>query len=508
MADTIHGLVVIESQGISFSITDTKNLNQIEAGSYPVAIGEEVFSQHFLSAGMTAAIQDALLAIKQSFADYGVRNYEAYGGQTFFGAENGEFVRDQLMNRTGVWVHRLAIPEEAYHRSSAVVQNFPHFDQLMQEGTVLVDIGGGTVELIAFNDGRFSFSRNLKLGPLRVVEALKDVQRSADNYVDILREFIDSRILDFIRLLPERHDYKHMILMGSSLRSLGDIWPDKRAAELKLDEFSDTYRTVTHASDQFLTKKYNIDPDFIEQVLPTITLVHQLIRQLDPDAVSISNLRIIDGLEVNTALAAGSKAVKFDPTDETISSALTLSNWYHVDEAHRDATVTFALQLFDRLHKLHGLGKRERLLLQTAALITDIGSYIDTHQHGKNTEYIILSSDIVGLSGREQRIVATIARYHTSDIPQVVLSGQRNLRGSDRLVVAKLSALLRVADALDASRRQKIDAIAISTRGEKVTITATTHESLELEKWSLTQKGHFFEAVYGLPLKLKGRNTL
>lgn len=508
VADTIRGLVVIESQGVSFSITDTKNLSKVEAGTYPVPLGEEVFSQHFLSPAMTAALEGAMLAVKQVFADYGVKSAETYGGQTFFDASNADFVRDQLMNRTGMWIHRLAIPEEAYYRTSAVMQSFPQFDQLSQDGTVLVDIGGGTVELIAFNNGTFSFSRNLKLGPLRVIEGLKDVQRTADNYVDILREFIDSRILDFIRLLPQKHDYKHMILMGSSMKTLGTLWPHALSSAIKRDEFRRVYRMVTHTSDQFLTSKYDIDPDFVEQVLPTITLIHQLVRHLDPNGIWVSNLRLIDGLEVNAALASGSKVVKFDPTEETVASALTLSNWYHVDEAHRDATVTFALQLFDRLRKLHGLGKRERLLLQTAALITDIGSYIDTHQHGENTDYIIQASDIMGLSTREQRIVATIAHYHTSATPQMEISAQKLFRGSDRLLVAKLSALLRVADALDASRRQKIDDIAVSTRGDKVTITASTHESLELEKWSLTQKGHFFEAVYGLPLTLKGRNTL
>jgi exopolyphosphatase/guanosine-5'-triphosphate,3'-diphosphate pyrophosphatase len=251
---------------------------------------------------------------------------------------------------------------------------------------------------------------------------------------------------------------------------------------------------------------YGIDPDVVSQVLPTMTLLNQLVRKLDPDAIWISSLRLIDGLEVNQAIENGSHAVKFDPTEETVASALTLSNWYHVDEKHRDTTVTFALQLFDRLRKLHQLGKRERLLLETAALITDIGSYIDTHSHAKNSEYIINSSDIMGLSSRELTIVATIARYHTSATPQLDMSALKTFSGAERLVVAKLSALLRVADSLDTSRKQKIDLISVSTKNGRVTITASSRENLELEKWTLAQKGHFFEAVFGMPIRLKWRS--
>ncbi|WP_155286797.1 Ppx/GppA phosphatase family protein [Lacticaseibacillus zhaodongensis] len=506
MAEISQGLVVVESQGVTFSITNPKDLGEIEHGSYPVAVGEEIYSGRIISPEMTDALQEALSAVKQVFADYGVTRSAVYAGQSFFEADNADFVRDQLFNRTGMWVHQLAIPEEAYYRTSAVMQNFPHFNKLIQDGTVLVDIGGGTVEIIAFNNGAFSFARNLNLGPLRVFEVMKDVQRTAANYVEILRDYIDSRLLDFLRLLPQKHDYTNMIIMGTGARLLQNMWPENKHQLVNQDRFHSVYHEITRASDQQITTRYDIDPDEVNQVLPTMMLLHQLVQKLGPESIYSSDLKLIDGLEVNASIISGSKAVKFDPTEETLASALTLSNWYHVDEKHRDCTVRFALQLFDRLHKLHGLGKRERLLLETAALITDVGSYIDTHEHALNSDYIIQASDIMGLSSREQRIVATIAHYHTSATPQLDMSAMRTFNGSDRLIVAKLSALLRVADSLDTSRRQKISNISVSTRGGKVTITADSHENLELEKWTLAKKGSFFEAVFGMPIRLKWRS--
>lgn len=507
MAEIRQGLVVVESQDVTFSITDPRDLSEIEHGSYPVPIGEETYSGSIISPEMTDALQEALSAIKQVFTDYGVTQSAAYAGESFFEADNADFVRDQLFNRTGLWVHQLSISEEAYFRTSAVMQNFPHFNELIKNGTVLVDIGGGTVEIITFNNGAFSFARNMKLGPLRVFEVMKDVQRSAANYVEILRDYIDSRLLDFLRLQPQRNDYTNMIIMGSGARLLQNMWPHDKHERLERKRFDNVYQEITRASDQEITTRYDIDPDEVNQVLPTMMLLHQLVQKLDPRDIYSSDLKLIDGLEVDAGIINGSKVVKFDPTEETLASALTLSNWYHVDVKHRDTTVAFALQLFDRLRKLHGLGKRERLLLETAALIIDVGSYIDTHNHAASSDYIIRASDLIGLSRREQHIVATIAHYHTSATPQLDMSAMRTFRGSDRLIVAKLSALLRVADSLDTSRRQKISRIRVSMRGGKVTITADSHENLELEKWTLDRKGSFFEAVFGMPLRLKWRNN-
>jgi exopolyphosphatase/guanosine-5'-triphosphate,3'-diphosphate pyrophosphatase len=112
------------------------------------------------------------------------------------------------------------------------------------------------------------------------------------------------------------------------------------------------------------------------------------------------------------------------------------------------------------LKKLHGLGKRERLLLQIAAIVNDIGSYVDTHKHYEHSDYIIRASELMGLDAIEQQMVATIARFHSSDSPQIDLGDLPLMSSARRLTIAKLSAILRVADSLDASRQQKINPFA------------------------------------------------
>ncbi|KRK70463.1 exopolyphosphatase [Lacticaseibacillus nasuensis] len=508
MAATEHGFVVIGAQSVGFSITNLRTLKELERGKYPVAIGEDIFAAHQILPETVDAIVAAFTAIQQLFADYGVKAITVSGSHSFFEAQNAQFVWDQLLSRTGWAVQPQTLAQESFYRTQAVFARFPHFSEITKTGTVLIDISSGSVELTAFTDGEFGFSRNLSLGPLRVYEVMSDLQRTVNNYVEVMQDYIDSRLLDFMRLLPHAEQYPNMILMGSALSLFETLIPTgERMVETDRDGFDLIYREVTHSSDQYLSEEYDLPINQVEQVLPTVLLLYRLVKTLNSQRIFISNLKLLDGLEADAAWGAGFRPVTLDPTKEIIQSAQNLADRYQVDVAHRDATVTFVLQLFDRLKKLHGLGKRERLLLQIAATINDIGSYVDTHKHYEHSDYIIRASELMGLTRTEQEMVATIARYHSSDLPQLNLGDLPEMGAARRLIIAKLSALLRVADSLDASRQQKITALRVSLRPDAVVLTATASDDIALERWTLQQKGKFFTAVFGLPIELKGRTS-
>lgn len=504
-----RGFIVIGAQAIFFSITNLRTLKELERGHYPVAIGEDIFATHQIQPDTVDATVLALNTIRQLFNDYGVSDTTVVGSHSFFEADNAQFVWDQIVSRTGWQIQRATLSQEAFYRTQAVFARFPNFETITKKGTVLIDISSGSVELTAFTNGEFGFSRNLSLGPLRVFEVMSDIQASVPNYVEVMRDFIDSRLVDFMRLLPADVDYHNMIIMGSALSLLETLIPTgKTAVETDREGFDLLYHEVIHSSDQYLADTYELPMNQVSQVLPTVLLVYRLVKTLHASKIWVSNLKMLDGLEVNSALSAGYKPVALDPTQEIVISAQNLADRYQVDPKHRDATVTFALQLFDRLKKLHGLGKRERLLLQIAAIVNDIGSYVDTHKHYEHSDYIIRASELMGLNAIEQQMVATIARFHSSDSPQIDLGDLPLMSSARRLTIAKLSAILRVADSLDASRQQKIQSIRVSQKLDQIVLTATANDDVELERWTLKRKGQFFAAVFGLPIVLKGRLSI
>ena len=121
-------------------------------------------------------------------------------------------------------------------------------------------------------------------------------------------------------------------------------------------------------------------------------------------------------------------------------------------------------RLFDELRDEHGLGARERLLLQVAALLHDVGIYVSLRAHHKHSQYLLAASQIFGLSDEETAVVANIARYHRRALPQKTHLPYVALDREDRIIVNKLAAILRVANALDAEHLQKVRGLRLVRR--------------------------------------------
>ena len=160
-------------------------------------------------------------------------------------------------------------------------------------------------------------------------------------------------------------------------------------------------------------------------------------------------------------------------------------------------TASLAIQLFDQTHELHGLGERERTLLEFSSLVHDLGSYINVRNRHKHTMYIIQSADIAGLSQNEQDLVANIARYHRKSPPEPHHGEFTDLPRHDRVVVAYLASMLRIAYALDVERSQRVRRIRIKVDGRRLLIRVDRRQ-IALERWSVATKAGLFEEVFGL----------
>ena len=190
---------------------------------------------------------------------------------------------------------------------------------------------------------------------------------------------------------------------------------------------------------------------------------------------------------------------------EIITAAQDIADQYRVANNHRQQVEHFALHLFDQLKAVHHLTQRDYLLLDVVCLVHDIGSFVNSHAHYLHSENLIKNIDFYGLSDNETAIIAAVARYHSSQIPVNEHYILKNFNAPERLLIAKLTALLRLADALDDSRQQKIKKITVSIKKDKVIITAHTNHNILLENWVFKQKAQFFQDVFGMLPILKKR---
>ena len=172
-------------------------------------------------------------------------------------------------------------------------------------------------------------------------------------------------------------------------------------------------------------------------------------------------------------------------------------------EAHALHVAELSKQLFSALRNEHQLEPRYELLLYLAALLHEIGVFVSQRSYHKHTMYLIRHSDLFGLGKRDLLLVSLVGRYHRRRSPQPTHEGYAMLDREQRVAVAKMAAILRVAVALDDSRSQRIQKLHCDRENGRLVISIPNVEDLTLEQLSLRQNGALFEETFGLPVLLR-----
>jgi exopolyphosphatase/guanosine-5'-triphosphate,3'-diphosphate pyrophosphatase len=180
---------------------------------------------------------------------------------------------------------------------------------------------------------------------------------------------------------------------------------------------------------------------------------------------------------------------------------------YAFDERHADAVSRFATRLFDDLTTVHAFGPRERLLLQAAALLHDIGDYVRYDGHHKHSYYLIMHAEILGLLPEERAVVANIARYHRKSAPDIDHPNFRELDKVSRGKVRALAAILRLADALDREHRGKVEDVRAEVDGRRAVLRLGGQADRELEEWAVVHKSELFRDVFDLEIAVAAAET-
>ena len=188
--------------------------------------------------------------------------------------------------------------------------------------------------------------------------------------------------------------------------------------------------------------------------------------------------------------------------EQVWESALRLGKKYQFDAGHATLAAKLAKQLFDQSRSLHNLGDEERLLLEVGALLHDIGHFINTIDHDKHGYYILKANRLIGLNEHQQEVVASLVRYHRKAFPNNEDSNFRALPQKDRITVSKLSALIRLADAMDASHTNHVLNATLVEKKKCWELSLQGRGDLMLEKWALDKRRTLFEEIFGVQLDI------
>lgn len=501
----VFAAIHLGSEMISLRIVEYRSLEQIKTLEFAVRrvrIGEETFKTGEVSLPMVKELCALLNNYKRMMKEYGVTKHIVIGTTAMREARNRSFMIDQIYMATGFEVEVIDMPLEIYYKYISIARNLKQA-QIGTDGssTLYADISSGGLGITLVENKEIKYQQNIHIGVIRVKESFDKHQRASNFFNMALTEYLRS-IVSPVHKHLEHFNVKRMVLTGSNisllLRMLGIKESEDKPIVIPTERFVALYNKVIDMKIAKIMKEFDLSEHVAEIVLPTMIFYQQLITLSEVPELVFPPDRFIDSLILLYIAKEKDEVWLKEIDEELISFVYNIASRYQYDSAHAKKVVDFSMLIFDRLNKVHGLDTRHKLLLQIASILHDIGKFVNLRQHYFYSYRLILSTDIFGLSEEEKRIVAYTTYHHAKDFFGQPNEGMLPVNRQQLSVVAKLAAILRLADALDRSYTQKINSCKISLKNDEMQITVTAKQDLSLERWTLEDKSVLFGDVFGI----------
>ena len=420
-------------------------------------------------------------------------------------ARNGDTFVDRVALRTGLRIHVVGEVEESQLTYLAVRQAVSaELPALLRATSLIVEVGGGHTTLILVRRGRISALRTLKVGTVRMGRPLQ-LAPSADAPPHEIVEESMRPTLSTVQKDLQLARVGTFIAIGSDVSIPAETAggpgasPISRLSRADFDRFIDGAIAKPVAD---VVRDLQISYSDAELLVPGLLMYRSFLDLTAAGEVIVARVSIREGLLIRHG-AAPSVRAPVELRAQVTANAISLGKRYRFDELHARHVALLACRLFDALHEEHGLDASCRLLLEVSAILHDIGTVIRASGHHKHGHYIVNNSEIFGLDGRDRMVVANVVRYHRRALPLRSHISYMSLSRADRIVVNKLAALLRVADALDRSHQARVHELQIEKTEDEVTLRCSYGGNLALKILALERKADLFQEVFGLRVRLE-----
>lgn len=414
-------------------------------------------------------------------------------------AVNGGEVLETIMKETGVSFRILSGEEEARYEYLGVVNSLEFKDAL------IVDIGGGSTELILCQERRMVQWTSLPFGAVNLTESFLPTAEVQPEQIERLEKFLKAQYSGIPWL--ESAKGLEVLGVGGTIRNLGRM--DRKRTRFSLNILHN-YRIHTERVKQIYTELQNasiderkaipgLSKERADIILGGVAAAFKLLEYTGAPGIRVSGSGLREGVFYEHLFRSWPEPIVEDVTEHSVQNFMDL---YRIRRHHAEHVAKLSLSLFDQLQPLHGYGLWERKILRIAALLHDIGNGVSYYNHHKHTMYILLNARINGLSHREMVLVALIAACHGKiDLKFKLHQHADVLFPQDGNLVRRLGVLLRMGENLDRSEAGVVEDVICAIRENEVQIDCKVTDNADLEIRELYKKVTNFNKVFGKKFK-------
>jgi exopolyphosphatase/guanosine-5'-triphosphate,3'-diphosphate pyrophosphatase len=479
-------LLVVEAEG-------PDAITKVASQRAAVRMGHEVFLTGRLAPSRIDGAIEALVRFKAILDEQEVASLRAVVTASARDAVNADELLRRAEQEAGITLEAISGTEEARLVKLAVETKVT----LGGYRSLLVDLGGGSLELSEVRHDEVRFNASLEIGTVRLLESFLDPSGPVtDKQERVLTEYVE-RHLDPVSGDYRRRQYDRVVGTGGNFDALARLCgvPNRELPTIDVPLARALLSRMRKLTPQERMAAYDLREDRADVLVPALYVILAVADLARTNEIVAPGVGLKNGMVVELVRKHFSTWDYGHDDATTARAAIQLGRRYHFDEPHATQVDRLACQLFDQLLPLHQLGADDRRLLRAAALTHDLGEFIASTSHHKHTFYVLANTDVLGLSQADRHIVANVARYHRRAMPSTKHLPFKRLANADRSRVRKLASILRVADALDRGHRSKVRSLTV-TRKNGTVILEPHGRDLALEVWTARRKAELFEKTF------------
>ena len=470
-------------------------------------LGESVFR----SGRMSKEALDFLCAILERMASaysrFEVMGVRAVATSAVRDASN----RQQFLARTsaalGTNVEIISGAEEARLIHLGVNSRWPR----PNERTLIIDIGGGSGELIVSEGGEMNDATSKPLGAVRLTELFLKTDPPQTEELHRLDAYVEEKLSSFHKRHAAEKFNRTVATSATAAAIVSAVNQVPRAKREQADRLRAGVNQIRQLYDQLIETDLNgrrkipgIGPRRAEIITAGVAVFRRALEMFGQRALYYSAAGVRDGIVADLA-ARGVGRELSQLSREQRSIVEGMAKRYGVALPHARHVAFLGHRLFEILRPVHQLAPAAGKLLEAAAYLHDVGHFVNDTGHHKHSEYLVANSGMPGFTTRERRIIAALCRFHRKAMPNAAHPQFQLLDADSKRLVVNLVPLLRIADSLDRGHEQKVRDVGIAARNGVVNLVIEAEGDADLELWAGNEAGRSFGDVYGVPISIRRR---
>jgi len=500
--------VDIGSNSVRLKIAKTNRgrLETLHEDREVTRLGESVFTNRMLDPQAMSCTMQVLRRFHRAVQEHAADRVRVVATSALRDAKNSRAFIDWVRTATGWRVEVISGLEEGRLIHLGILSNA----RITHNRALLIDLGGGSCELTLSIDGHIDSMVSLPIGAVRLTQTFVHNDPPKKTELEQMRGIIQREVSRIRKRITEARLQITVATSGTpaalaslhaaKVRGYDDSKPQTvpQAAVVKwLKELSQ----LSLAQRQVLP---GIGPRRAEIIIAGTMVFAELMQLCNLPSLRYLPLGLRDGLLAQMmADYNGSAAMRERVESERHDALIASAKHYGADLAFAQRICDLTMQLFRRLQSVHQLPPQYADWLEAAAMLHEVGAYINRSGRRRHTYYVIAHSEIFGYTPLQRRIIATIARYIGKSLPSDTDRLIRLLPAADQINVPKAVALLRLARALDQGRRAAVREVQVRIHQDgrvRLMLKPNLPEAIELELWAVEQERNYFETVFGREL--------